>query len=399
VPSLTEEAEQHEGDKRTNGEDLEVRENGNDCDLVYHGRDIRTAEQLLEHAEVDLRLWEVVEQSINKWEVAGKRKHGQNEAGRWNAETLWKTGLLQIKVKLRRRAPKAVQDAIQGLLAGWKPRPFVRPKRVVIDDAYMLDVALHDAHFGKLCWALETGTDYDLKIVEDDYCRAIDDMLVLVAHYGIERIQMVVGSDIFQVDNLLGTTTKGTRVDSVDERLSKVFDVTFRCVDYGVRRFRSIADVDVFWIPGNHDYTTSWFLCRCLWQEYHDDPHVTVDCSPSPRKYRTYGPTLLGYDHGDECKLDKLPLIMATDVPNLWAQSTYRRWCTGDKHRRAKYKYTGADTHNGVEVFIHPSLSGTDLWHFRKGYVNNIRMAECFLYSKHSGPVGQFTVTARSERT
>jgi hypothetical protein len=379
-------------------EEMEVLQDNEGLKIHYFGDKISSPEELIKSAKIDERIWEVAKVTINNWGVAGKLKRGQNEQGKWNPEELWQQQLRQIKVELRRRAPKFVQDAIEGLLADWKPRKLAAPKRRADSDPHLLDVSLHDAHFGKLAWGMETGKDFDLKIIEADYCGAIDDMLHIVRHWNIERIQMVVGSDCFHVDNIVGTTTKGTRVDSTDDRLSKVFEVVFRCLEYAARRFREVADVELFYVPGNHDYTTAWHLCLTLGAAFQGDEHVAVDYTPSPRKYRTYGPTLMGYDHGDECALDKLPLIMATDGPDLWAASTYRRWFTGHRHKRAKFKYTASDTFNGVEVHILPSLSGTDLWHFRKGFVNNIPMAQCDLYSKASGPVGQFVVTARSER-
>jgi hypothetical protein len=378
-------------------EECEVSEQQDGISVTYFGEKIESPEKLIEHAKIDLRIWEVSKVTVNNWGVGGKIKRGQDDNGKWRPEQLWQQSLRQIKVELRRRAPKFIQDAIVDLLASWKPRKLAALNRKPFaDDAHMAEIALHDAHFGKLCWAMETGTDFDLKIIESDFCGAVDDLLARIAHFPVDRITLPVGSDLFQVDNLLGTTTKGTRVDATDDRLSKVFDVVARSVEYAIRRCREVADVDVFWMPGNHDYTVSWYLVRVLEEVFKGDEHVAIDRSPMPHKYRHYGKTLIGYAHGDEVALSKLPLIMATDQPDLWAQSVYRHWKTGDKHKRAKFNYTAGDTFNGVEVFICPSLSGTDLWHYRKGYVNNIRMAECFLYSKVHGPVGQFVVPARS---
>lgn len=367
-------------------ERCEVKDSGDDRDMTYYGKQIVTVADLLAHAEIDLNIWDVVESSVNNWEVAGRLR---------KRDKLWKTGLRQIKVRLKRRAPKHVQDAIAGLVANWKPKhpkpPPKQPKR----NKHLLEVGLYDHHFGKLCWGMETGTNYDLEIAEREFMAAIDGMLLSASVYPIEKILLPVGNDFFHTNDWHSQTANGTRVESVDDRPAKVFDVGFRSIEHAIRQCLLVAPVELLWIPGNHDRHTSWNLVYALKQVYRGYKHVSVDDGPRYRKYRSYGPTLLGYMHGDEGKPDTYPTLMATEVPELWAASKFRSWRTGHFHKRKETRYVAGDTFNGVEVRVFPSLCGTDHWHYRQGYTGSCRMAECHVFSKENGPVGHFLQHAK----
>ncbi len=370
----------------------------NDGSLTYIGREITTVDELVAHAKVDLKIWEVVEARVNQWEVAGKRRMGQGEDGKWKADELWKTPLLQIAVKLRRRAPKCIQDGLKDLLAGvpsWRGKlPAV--KKIPRSSNHLLEVSCYDAHFGKLCWGEETGTDYDLKIAKDDFVGAVDDLITRTKGFAIEKIKFPIGHDFFQVDNWQKTTARGTVVDSTDDRFQKVFRGGLEAVVESAMICREVAEVEFLWVPGNHDPSTSWYLCEVLRAMFANDKRVTVDNGPKTRKYRLYGISLIGYNHGNDIDLNSLPLIMAQEVPDLWAQSVYRHYRVGHWHKKKQTRWVSTDTHTGVDVSIIPSLSGTDAWHYSKGFIGNVRQAEAALWCKETGHVGSFVVEARS---
>lgn len=377
-------------------ESLDIKERHDDCDLIYIGEKIKTAEQLVESAGIDLAIWEIAEQTVNNWEVAGKRSMGQDEQGRWKPESLWATGLRQIKVKLRRKAPKPIQDAIRELMGDVKPCRFPKPKRSRCRDPHMLEVGIFDHHFGKLCWGEETGTPYDLKIAEREFVAAIDEMLDRVKHFQIEKVIFPLGNDFFHANDWFSQTANGTRIESSDDRFSKVFQVGERSAQYAVERCREVADVEIIWVPGNHDRHTSWYLVQVLAAIFRNDEHVSIDNGPRLRKYISYGPSLLGYTHGDEEKDRDLPTLMAVEAAEAWAKATFRAWRVGHLHTKKETRFNAGDTHFGVEVRRFPSMCGTDSWHHMKGYVRNARMAECHLWSKETGPVGYFTVHAKT---
>lgn len=354
--------------------------------LTYHGEEIRTVEQLLAHAEIDLTIWEVAESTVNSWQVAGKFKA---------EDKLWKTGLLQIKVKLRRLAPKLVQDGIKLLLKDVKPIATAAPKRLRKGDKQLLEIGLFDHHFGKLCWGKETGTDYDLKIAEMEFRAAIDAMLDRTVGYNVEKIVFPIGNDYFHVNDWFNQTANFTRVESTDDRFSKVFQIGCRSQQYAIERSLERAPVELLYVPGNHDRHTSWFLTEWLAAIFRANKHVKIDNSPSHRKYMQYGVNLNGYMHGDEVKHADLPALMAQECKQMWADTIYRSWRLGHWHKRKETRYVAGDTVQGVEVKIFPSLCGTDSWHYNKGFIGNARMAECSLFDFKHGPIANFVINAQ----
>lgn len=394
--SLLQQAEDLD-DSHRKPESCERIEKSDDLSLAYYGTEILTVDELLAHAKVDLKLWEVIEQRVNNWEVTGKKSRGQDESRRWLGDELWKTGNRQITVKLKRRAPKPIQDAIKELLKDAKPLALKPPTKSRGGTLHMGEIGIYDHHYGKLCWGEETGNDYDLKLARSVFRNAVDDMLERMAGFNVELINIPIGNDFFHVNDWLGQTANGTRVESVDDRFEKVFRVGCEDCQYMIERAAQRAKVRVIWVPGNHDRNTSWFLVEVLRAMFHGNRHIEFDNGPRERKYITYGPSLIGYVHGDEGKHSDLPALMATEVPDLWAASRFRAWRLGHWHKKKETRHTAGDTFNGVEIRLMPSLCGTDAWHYRKGFTGNARMAECWLWSKTDGPVGHFVVNAKDE--
>lgn len=354
--------------------------NGNNASVVTRSRTIRTVEDALDYAQIDKRVWDIDKVVINSWEVGGKLNNS------WSRCQLW-----QVKVTLKRRFPQFVVNAIDDLvddLRSHKPKTPTK-KYPKISEPHMLEVSLFDSHFGKFAWGEETGHDYDLKIADDIYFKAVEDLLAKTSGYDIDRILYPIGNDFFHVNNWINTTARGTPQD-VDTRFQKVFDVGCKSIINAIDRCLHVAPVDVVWVPGNHDPETSFYMSKVLEAWYHSADNVNVDTSPKERKYYHYGVNLLGMTHGDEEKHADLPNIMAGEEPDAWAASTYREWHLGHFHKKKETRFCVGDTHTGVRVVVLPSLSGTDKWHYKKGYVNGKRSAVGYLWSHESGLTGHF---------
>ena len=371
-------------------ESCDISEKQDDCSIVYQGAEIKTASELLSHTKIDLKIWEIVETSINRWEIAGRKRNGQNSSGRWRPDGLWKTGLLQIKVRLKRKAPKNIQDGIRELIKDLKPLPVVKPSSRKRKDGHCLELCLFDHHFGKMCWGAETGTNMDLSIANREYRQAIDDMLKTASAFNVDEILFPFGNDFFHSNDWQSQTANGTRVDSTDDRFSKVFRVACQALQYAIERCVEVAPVGVLYIPGNHDKNSSWYAAEWLSAIFRGNKHIDIDNSPTPRKYRLIKDVnLLGFTHGNLGKHNDYPTLMATEAPELWAKAKHRAWHIGHFHRQREVRHTSGDSFNGCVVRTIGSLSGTDSWHFENGFTGSARLAESFLWSK-SGPVGSF---------
>ncbi len=342
--------------------------------ITSKSKTVRTLAAALAAAKVDLTVWEVERHVINKWDVVAK-----NEKKKLTATELW-----QVKVFLRRKVPKIVEDGVKIFLNQVQAPKYEKIHYEKHNDPYLLEVSIWDHHFGKLAWGRETGENYDLKIAEKIYSEAAHELIEKSRGFNIERIVLPIGQDFFHVDGPLNTTTAGTPQD-VDGRLAKIFATGQRALINLVDLLMGIAPVHVLWVPGNHDWYTSWYLIKVLEAHYRHTRTVTVDSSEMPRKHIEYGVNLLGYTHGNDEKHSSLPAIMAGQWPQAWARTTHREWKLGHFHKVKETHYTAAETIDGVLVRILPSLTGTDSWHFKKGYVGGMRAAQAYLYSAKRG--------------
>lgn len=251
----------------------------------------------------------------------------------------------------------------------------------------MLVVSLHDAHFGKLSYLKEAGHNYDPDITASIYREAVWDALKFFNPTRIKQIVFPIGSDLLHVDNMQGTTTAGTPVESVDTRFQRVFDIAMAAVISALEDCVSVADVYAPVVPGNHDYCSSILLAKAVKQYFKDDPRLVVDDDEISRKFYHWGKNLICFSHRFT-KLDRAPIIMATEAPEQWAQSITREIHTGHLHtQRAKEHYNYYES-AGVVVRILPSLSATDRWHFDSGFIGSTRAAESHLYSFTEGYIG-----------
>lgn len=361
--------------------------------LESKSRRIQTLDDALAAAKVDLETWEVERYIINKWEVGAKIPNPDNNIERLEISPLW-----QVKVWLRRKVPSLHERIFNGLtdrLAAIEHLP-PRKRYTRVRDPHLLEVSLFDPHFGKLAWHAETGEDYDIHIAERIYENAVNDLLAKARGFAVEKILFVFGQDFFTINNAEFTTVHGTSQDT-DGRLAKIFETGALAVIHAIDRCLCTAPVDILWIPGNHDRETSWFLAKYLSAWYRSNNAVAVDAESRARKYCRYGVNLIGFTHGDEEPHRDLPTIMAAECRDIWGDVWQCEWHIGHLHKRKETRYLAGDTFGGIGVRILPSLSGIDSWHYRKGYVQETRSAEAYLWSYDRGYTGHLASVVKKE--
>lgn len=383
--------------KQKKNEGLSVDESKNQLCISVESHQIKTVDDALKAAKVDNELWEVERYLINKYEVAAKDREQDLKfkkgvmtgyairRNKFLLQPLW-----QVKVWLKRRVPKAVSDGIDLLMKRIEkhaPKYDALPEIKPVSDPHLLEISLFDLHFGKLAWGQESGSDFDLKIAEKIYLNAVQDLMSKSKGFPVEQILFPLGQDFFHLDNARNMTVNDTPVD-VDSRYPKIFEAgvlaCIKAIDYLIQ----FSPVEVLWVPGNHDRTTSYHLVRELKAWYHNTSRVSIDCSPKVRKYKHYGRCLIGYTHGNEEGRNTLPSIMASECAQGWVDAVSREWHIGHHHKMNLVEFEVDGVPVGVRVL--PSLTATDSWHFRKGFANQLRAASAFVWSKSRGYSGHF---------
>ena len=341
---------------------------------------ICTLEQLVEHCQIDLRIWEVERWVCNKWEMGYKDKAGEAQV----------EPLFQVKAFLKKRKEmEAALREIEDLKREAKEHaPLPLPMFPARDSSgLMLEVNFPDAHLGKLAWGVETGHgNYDVKIAESVYWTALETILDRVRDYNFDQILYVVGNDLLNSDDIEGRTTSGTYVSS-DARYHKTFASVRNLMAQSIERLRQLAPVKVMIVSGNHDQLSCWHLgdsLECFFHKYKD---VEIDNLPRARKYHEFGNVGLMFTHGHKGKRTDYPAIMAAEQPQMWGRTKFRECHTGHLHM------TKTDEQHGFRTRILPSLTAPDDWLSTNGFVGNLRNAEGYIWSKQEGLIGQVYYT------
>lgn len=260
---------------------------------------------------------------------------------------------------------------------------------------FTAEISALDLHVGKYAWDEETGANYDIRIAEQAFTIAVDDLISRVLAVGtVERFIFPIGNDLLQTDNETSTTTAGTYVDT-DSRYVNSFRRACALMRWAVDRMACHAPVTALVVPGNHDRLTAFHVGDVLEAYYRSNATVTIDNRPRPRKYVQIGTTLLGFTHGNEEKEKDLPLIMATEEPLKWSTTTHREWHTGHLHKSRETRWSAGDSFGGVRVRVLPALCSADAWHSLKGYVGELRAAEAYMWHDTKGYLGHFAHTFR----
>lgn len=334
---------------------------------------ITSLDDLIQACQIDLGIWEVERHIINKWET------GRDQVT-----------LVQVKAWLRRRVEADLYEALEEQITQIKthaPR-YNQPVPLAADGEYLFVPSLYDIHFGSRA----VDSRHSLQTAARDYKAAVDALMsrALALNMPIKRVLFVPGNDALHTDNLTSTTSNGTAVETAVD-IRDAISILIDCLVYAVERFALIAPVDVVPVESNHDRLNSYWMGKILEAYFINHPGVSVDIDRNPRKYYRFGQTLIGLEHGDKIKPDRLALIMATEAKADWARTTFREWLTGHWHRKQNM-YFQATEEMGVVVRRLPALCPTDQYHLLLGFVGNHRAAEGLFYHYDFGPAGMFPV-------
>jgi hypothetical protein len=317
----------------------------------------------------------------NKWEVG--MRIGKTET---KVQPLW-----QVKVWLKRNTDVIeLNDLKQRIIAEIKKESKSVPKIIIkkYEKPCLLVVDIPDLHFDKLAWHKETGKDWDIKISSAAFLTTIDDLISKASVYNVDRILFPVGNDLFNADTIDNLTTHGTK-QIVDGRWKKAFPMARKLMIIAIEKLAQIAPVDVIIITGNHDEQKTFYLGDSLECWFHNNKNVSVDNSPKKRKYYDYGNTLIGYTHGKDEKVDRLPMILANEAKEQFSKTNYHEWHLGDKHHKKDIKFTPTEEVDGIIIRFLSSLTALDEWHYSKGYLSK-QAGQGFIYDKKNGWVCQF---------
>lgn len=287
----------------------------------------------------------------------------------------------------RDRREQMFMDAVRGLAGEFQGLgPHVKaPKRT--QDDLLAVYPMGDPHVGMYSYARETGADFDVVIAEQQLVHAAD-RLVNAAPDASQALVLSLG-DFYHADNSDNRSVNHGHSFDVDTRWTKVMEVGIRTLRRIVERaLEKHQHVTVRCMPGNHDPHMSPMLGLCLSMFYEGNPRVTVDVEPVYYWFHRFGAVLIGSTHGDKCKPEALPAIMADEVPSYWGATQHRYWYTGHIHTRNVAEY------RGVMWESFRTLAPRDSWHSQQGYKAG-RDMYCIVHHRDEGEVERHRVNAQ----
>ena len=243
---------------------------------------------------------------------------------------------------------------------------------------------LGDPHVGMLALKDESGADWNLKTAQSVFC-GVFDRLVKVAPSCDQAVIVNLG-DYFHYDNASKVTERSRNQLDVDGTYLDMADTGIKIM---VQMINSALEhhkhVKVITAIGNHDDTGAMFLQACLKHMYQDSSRVEIVSTSSVFQYFQHGKCLVGVHHGHTAKMDKLPMVMATDKPEEWGESVHRYWLTGHIHHDSMKEYSGCK----VESFR--TLAGKDNYAASHGYRAG-QDSKALVFHREFGEVERHTI-------
>lgn len=342
--------------------------------LIYQHR-AKAVENINDNTALDEHLQQ---RGIEKKDVVSV-KHWQSANGEYRFSIVTKEdyGLDEDKIF------KKVNNFIEKYSPNYQP---IKRK----GGSHLLVINPSDIHIGKYSNELETGEGYDCEVAVTRVLEGVNGLIEKSSGFDIDKVLFCIGNDVLHIDNVYNTTTKGTHQDT-DGKWWEHYEIALYLYVRVIEQLRNIAPVDVLHSMSNHDYQSGFHLAHTLKSWFRQAEDIRFDISVSHRKYYKYGNNLIGLEHGDGAKMDKLPLLMAQERPTLWSETKFRYWYLHHIHHKVKHKWLDAKDFIGVTVEYMRSPSAADSWHSRKGFTGAPKACEAFVHDKEKGQVARLT--------
>lgn len=367
----------------------------------------RILEQFLDRHQVDLNKWSVKEWEAKEWDTPMKLKTTEvvstdSDDGEKNDKLIhiqrgYQLTNYFVKVRLVPNVNRSINEGIKAFIKDIPKFKYVtNTPKFQHGNGILLEVAPFDVHFGKAATSTEIHyCDYNLQIAQRNFKYVIHQTLAFAEHFNPEKIIFIIGQDLMHIDNMKNETSKAENRLDVDGRMPNVYEKTFESVLNAIYYCRALAPVDIKWIPGNHDYLSSLFMCYALHEHFKDDKFVNVDIydddGKNDRKAVLWGNLLVGWTHQIVRRQEAWVNELAQHFPKLWGDSKFREWHFGDQHKKKEQRMTPLFTAGGVTLRQLTALSLIDKWHYDNLYTDAVPGGEAFIWSKDSGVFSNFT--------
>lgn len=369
---------------------------------TYNPDVIRSIPELLKATSIDLAKWKVAESPkpvVNSWTVTMK-----NPADIWNP--IQRTNY-QIKIYLEAKVienslSQSIDKLIKKLPTNLISPGLNRQNNVDVNDELAGELSICDAHFGMYAYSKETLMgDWDLDTAYNAYIEVSRLNIEQLRKQNLKRIFYVIGNDLLHFETIYAKTTRSGNFLDGDNRITKIIDVTFQAILDVLLMLREICpNVEVIWVPGNHDETLSYTIVKMIDCMFKLDKHISVNIKHALNKCIVWGDTFIGLSH-NMLNVPKTYNSLMVMFPQEYALAKHREGHFGHLHNRKiikmdtiinnpvmdkEFKMTHKmDTIGGATFRQLPSLAPPDHWHADSKWVGGIPGGDSFIISSKRG--------------
>jgi hypothetical protein len=301
---------------------------------------------------------------------------------KWKLSTYWNkqqpNGTWLISALITQLQPKeSITNNFIEFLSTYKPvaQVIARPAKLHDVDSLLI-FNKQDAHLNKF----DTLGDNDIQARFNGIKSKAHRILARAGVVNnISKIVYVLGSDIFDSE-WTEMTTKGTPQKSLLPYQKSFELICGHEVDIISMLLMSAGEVEVIFIPGNHDQYVGWHLVHWLKTYFRGQPNLIIDTDPANSKYMRFTDSALMFNHGDGMKPERLAQVFPIEFKNEWTNCNNYYIFTGDKHHE-KSRDIG-----GIRFYQIPALSkSVSAWDSKHGW--NIAKSEmtAFLITQDAG--------------
>lgn len=333
----------------------------------------KTPETILKKFGYDIDSWELVEWRFGKWEVAIK--------GEDNRECTTIRAKIKPIAKQELSLEQYLKIAKEVFEKEIKPfdKTTEKSKRISSNVNKLMLIPQIEAHLGKLSNEIETGVNYDHKIVEERVNKVFDEAIELQRYQKCNKCLLVIGGDFFNSES--NSQTTGGTPQQNDTRYKKMFNVGLNLYLNGIMKLREeFNEVDIKLCAGNHSRAMEFFLYIALSCYFKNDKKVNFCKDYKDTQSYVFGDVGLFFNHGDPNQKRLIASIPA-EFYQEYGKTKYRYLFLGHLH-----KLEVINSENGLTVHRVPAICENDGWHYQNRFgIGNIPQHEIIIFDMNCG--------------
>jgi len=326
-----------------------------------HKAHIRGEQDLLKDLSMMNRSWLERQAKVKRW------RRTERDAEKWRA---WKAGKLDHLQEFFEQHSTGLPESVPKV-----DRDFSQDEGLVV-------IHPADIHLGKRPFL---GPDAGL----DHYMQAIMGSMERLCERSVDSHEavLVLGNDLFHVDGMDESTTRGTAQSlgcEVHEMVGAAYSLSARLINMARRYFSAVTVVVV---RSNHDDALSCGLYHHLdvVTQSIEGVELHTEQGPAYRQYLTYGHNLMAFGHGHGIKAGEWVDLIMAEARELVSDTVFTYVFTAHFHYAADKSISESDGEGAVHVFQAPSPTKVDRWHDLNGFVLARRMLACYTFSPEEG--------------